>query len=67
MMAISYKEMVMYRRVAFMQDNSALYPYLTGYDHLTYVVYAQNTKESKVETVAKRVGNYDYLHKKIVE
>lgn len=61
----SFKDTDMYRKVGFMQDNSVLYPYLTGYDHLAYVAYAQNIKETEIERVAKKVGNYDYLHNKV--
>lgn len=57
----------MYRKIGFMQDNSVLYPYLTGYDHLAYVAYAQKLSLSTIEEVTKRVGNYDYLHKKVGE
>lgn len=63
----SFSETDMYRKVGFMQDNSVLYPYLTGYDHLAYVAYAQNIKESEIEKISRRVGNFDYLHKKIGE
>lgn len=44
-----------------------MYPFLIGHDHLAYVAYAQNIKNPEIETVAKRVGNYDYLHKKVGE
>lgn len=64
---ISFKETEMYRHVGFMQDNSVLYPYLTGYDHLAYVAYAQNIKEARIIEIAKKVGNFDYLHKKVGE
>ena len=51
----------LYRKVGFMQDNSVLYPQLTGYDHLQYIALAQGfSKESIIET-AERVGMIGYL------
>ncbi|WP_454923131.1 ATP-binding cassette domain-containing protein, partial [Abiotrophia defectiva] len=51
----------LYRKIGFMQDNSVLYPQLTGYDHLQYIALAQGlSKESIIET-AERVGMIGYL------
>lgn len=63
----SFMETEMYKKVGFMQDNSVLYPHLTGYDHLAYVAYAQGLSPSKIEEVSKRVGNDRYLNKKVGE
>ena len=60
-------ETEMFKKVGFMQDNTVLYPHLTGYDHLSYVAYAQNLSLDKVEEVSKRVGNDTYLHQKVGE
>lgn len=60
-------ETEMFKQVGFMQDNTVLYPHLTGYDHLSYVAYAQNLSLDKVEEVSKRVGNDTYLHQKVGE
>lgn len=57
----------MYQKVGFMQDNTVLYPHLTGYDHLSYVAYAQNLSMDAVEQISKRVGNERYLHQKVGE
>ena len=57
----------MYQKVGFMQDNTVLYPHLTGYDHLSYVAYAQNLNIDAVEQISKRVGNERYLHQKVGE
>ena len=57
----------MYQKVGFMQDNTVLYPHLTGYDHLSYVAYAQNLSLDTVEQISKRVGNDRYLHQKVGE
>lgn len=57
----------MYKKVGFMQDNSVLYPHLTGYDHLSYVAYAQNLSLDAVEEVSKHVGNDSYLYQKVGE
>src|SRR5690625_2052040 len=62
-----YTETDMFKKVGFMQDNSVLYPHLTGYDHLSYVAYAQGLSLDTVEEVSKRVGNADYLQQKVGE
>jgi len=62
-----FTETDMFKKVGFMQDNSVLYPHLTGYDHLSYVAYAQGLSLDTVEEVSKRVGNADYLQQKVGE
>lgn len=57
----------MYRKIGFMQDNSVLYPHLTGYDHLAYIANAHKLDISKVEEISLLVGNHRYLHQKIEE
>src|SRR5690625_3913978 len=62
-----FTETNIFKKVGFMQDNSVLYPHLTGYDHLSYVAYAQGLSLDTVEEVSKRVGNADYLQQKVGE
>lgn len=54
-----------YRHVGFMQDNSVLYPHLTGYDHLAHVASMQDVPKEDITTLSKQVGNYDYLNQKV--
>lgn len=53
------------KNIGFMQDNTVLYPHLTGYDHLAYVAYAHGIEETEIERVAQRVGNAPYLRQKV--
>ena len=54
-----------FKEVSFLQDNSILFEYLTGYDHLKYVCDVQNLDISRVQEVAKYVGMENYLHKTV--
>lgn len=55
------------KNIGFMQDNSVLYPHLTGYDHLSYVAYAHGLKDSDIVNTSKKVGNISYLNQKVKE
>ncbi len=55
----------MFREVSYMQDNSVLYDYLTGYDHLQFICHIQQLPKERIMEVAKEVGNDAYLHKKV--
>lgn len=48
-----------------MQDNSVLYHYLTGYDHLQFIGDIQNIQKHSIMATAERVGVDRYLHKKV--
>lgn len=56
-----------YRQVGFMQDNSVLYPHLTGYDHLSFVAKTHGLAPETIQTISERVGNASFLHKKVEE
>ncbi|MCW6660119.1 ABC transporter ATP-binding protein [Aerococcaceae bacterium NML191292] len=56
-----------YRQVGFMQDNSILYPHLTGYDHLSFVAKVHGLSSETIQTISERVGNAPFLHKKVEE
>lgn len=53
------------KRIGFMQDNTVLYPHLSGYDHLAYVAFAHGIDNEEIEKVSLKVGNYDYLNQKV--
>ncbi|XZF77589.1 ABC transporter ATP-binding protein [Bacillus sp. AL-1R] len=61
----SNKDPSIFRDVSFMQDNSVLYDYLTGYDHLQFIGDVQGIKRKQLMEVAKRVGIDGYLNKKV--
>ena len=50
---------------SFMQDNSVLYEYLTGYDHLQFIADVQNLSKEQILKTSQLVGNDGYLHKKV--
>lgn len=54
-----------FREVAFMQDNSVLYDYLTGYDHLQFIGNIQGISKEQIYKTAKRVGMDSYMNKKV--
>lgn len=64
---IDHRDVNMYRKVGFMQDNTVLYPHLTGYDHLAYVANAHGLQDEAIERISLRVGNHAYLHQKVEE
>lgn len=55
-----------FKEMSFMQDNTVLYNYLTGYDHLQFIAELQSISEERLIQTAKLVGNLDYLHKKVM-
>ncbi len=61
----SNKDPSIFRDVSFMQDNSVLYDYLTGYDHLQFIGDVQGIKRKQLMEAAKRVGIDGYLNKKV--
>ena len=48
-----------------MQDNSVLYEYLTGYDHLQFIGDVQGISKKQITDTAKRIGISGYLNKKV--
>ncbi|XZF77803.1 ABC transporter ATP-binding protein [Bacillus sp. AL-1R] len=61
----SNKDPAIFREISFMQDNSVLYDYLTGYDHLQFIGNVQGIKRKQLMETAKRVGIEGYLNKKV--
>lgn len=54
-----------FREISFMQDNTVLYDYLTGYDHLQFIADVQGLSKESIVEVAQMIGNESYLHKKV--
>ncbi|WP_062354402.1 ABC transporter ATP-binding protein [Bacillus kwashiorkori] len=59
----SNKDPSVFKEVAFLQDNSILFDYLTGYDHLKYICDVQKMPKQRINEVAEYVGMEKYLHK----
>lgn len=51
--------------ISFMQDNTVLYDYLTGYDHLQFIADVQSLPKKRIIETAQRIGNESYLHKRV--
>ncbi|MBP3040473.1 ABC transporter ATP-binding protein [Bacillaceae bacterium Marseille-Q3522] len=59
------KDPEIFREISFMQDNSVLYDYLTGYDHLQFIGDVQRISKKQILETAERIGMTGYLHKKV--
>lgn len=54
-----------FKNVSYMQDNSVLYDYLTGYDHLQFIANVQGLSKDQIIKTAERVGMDSYLNKRV--
>ena len=54
-----------FREISFMQDNTVLYEYLTGYDHLQFICDVQGLPKKHLLETADRIGITSYLNKKV--
>ncbi|SET15152.1 ABC transporter ATP-binding protein [Anaerobranca gottschalkii] len=61
----SNKNPKIFKEVSFMQDNSVLYDYLTGYDHLQFIGDVQKIPKKEILETAERIGITSYIHKKV--
>lgn len=61
----SNKDPHIFKEIAYMQDNSVLYDYLTGYDHLQFIGDVQNISKDQMMKTARRVGIETYLNKRV--
>lgn len=59
------KNYKVFKEIAYLQDNSILFDYLSGFDHLKYVCDIHNIHKKRIVEVAAYVGMETYL-KKIV-
>lgn len=59
------KDSSVFKEVAFLQDNTVLFEYLTGYDHLKYICDVQKIPKTKVQEVSEYVGMEGYLKKTV--
>ena len=57
----SNKDYSVFKEVSFLQDNTVLFDYLTGYDHLKYVCDVHHLPKKRVLEVATYVGMESYL------
>lgn len=62
---LSNKNPEIFNDISFMQDNSILYDYLTGYDHLQFMAEVRMLSQEQVLKTAERIGISSYMHKKV--
>lgn len=53
------------KEVAFLQDNSVLYPYLTGTDHLQFICQIHHLSKKRIKEVCQKLQMTDFVHKKV--
>ena len=61
----SNKDTSVFYDVAYLKDNTVLYPYLSGLDHLTYIQSIQGLSKERVREVIDLVKIGDYVKKKV--
>lgn len=59
------KDPNIFKDMSFMQDNTVLYDYLTGYDHLQFIGDVQGPSKQQLLDTAERIGIGGYLNKKV--
>jgi ABC-2 type transport system ATP-binding protein len=59
------KDVTVFNHVSYLKDNTVLYPYLTGWDHLAYAAKAYGLGKSRIKEVIQRIGIESYVHKKV--
>lgn len=65
LLGVSNKNYKKFEQVAYLQDNTVLFHYLTGYDHLKYVCDIHKLPKTRIGEVAEYVGMENYLGKKV--
>jgi ABC-2 type transport system ATP-binding protein len=65
MLGRSNKNFKVFKEVAYLQDNTVLFEYLTGFDHLKYICDVHKVSKKRVNEVASYVGMDNYLHKTV--
>ncbi|WP_440895949.1 ABC transporter ATP-binding protein [Amphibacillus sp. Q70] len=53
------------QHIALVQDNSVLYPYLSAYDHLSFICDMHGIDQEKIEQMAHFLGMESYLNQKV--
>jgi len=54
-----------FKKVSYLQDNSILFHYLTGYDHLKYVSDIHRLPKGRIQEVVQYLGMDSYIEKKV--
>ncbi|MBF0780007.1 MULTISPECIES: ABC transporter ATP-binding protein [unclassified Granulicatella] len=54
-----------FKSVSFLQDNSTLYPQLSGYDHLAFLAHIHDLPKERIFHIADELALTDYLYKRV--
>lgn len=65
LMGMPNKNPSVFKEVAFLQDNTVLFDYLNGYDHLKYICDVQKIHKKRIQEVTEYVGMEGYLKKTV--
>ncbi|UPQ85541.1 ABC transporter ATP-binding protein [Ignavigranum ruoffiae] len=63
----SVRDYRIFNQVSFLKDNSILYPYLTGWDHLTYAGHLYRLSDKRLQEAVTAFKMTDYIHRQIQE
>ncbi|MCM2677329.1 ABC transporter ATP-binding protein [Alkalicoccobacillus plakortidis] len=63
LVGMKHSNFKVFKQVSYLQDNSVLYHYLTGYEHLKFICDMHNLSKQRLLEVVDYVGMGDYLHK----
>lgn len=50
-----------FKEISFLKDNTVLYTYLSGLDHLKFIAYAQDLPSSRINEVCEKIGISHYV------
>ncbi|CEG26219.1 ABC transporter ATP-binding protein [Bacillus sp. B-jedd] len=59
------KDYSIFKEVSYLQDNSILFDYLNGYDHLKYICDVHKIEKKRIQEVTTYVGMENYLKKTV--
>ncbi|EEI69011.1 ABC transporter, ATP-binding protein [Lacticaseibacillus paracasei subsp. paracasei ATCC 25302 = DSM 5622 = JCM 8130] len=61
----SINRQLVFEKVAYLQDNSVLYPYLTGQQHLDFLTAVHRLDRQAVATIAGQLQAVDFLNQRV--
>lgn len=61
----SHRNYNVFKKVSYLQDNSILFHYLTGYDHIKYVCDIHRLPNERIQEVVQYLGMDSYIGKKV--
>ena len=62
---IDNKDPKIFNYLTLLKDNTVLYDYLTGYDHLNFISYLHKLDKKRVDEIVNLLGISSYMNKKV--